>query len=43
MGRYSEALKIAGNVLKQTKEELITTAFVISIPLVIVSTLIVLS
>jgi len=39
MGRYSEALKLVGDVLKETKEELLTTVFVITILLVITSTL----
>lgn len=39
MGRYSEALKLIGDVLRKTKEELLTTVFVITVPLVITSTL----
>ena len=32
MGRYSEALKLIGDVLRETKEELLTTVFVITHP-----------
>ena len=32
MGRYSEALKLIGDVLRETKEELLTTVFVIHTP-----------
>lgn len=39
IARYSEALKIVGNVLKQTKEELLSSLFVMSILLLIVSSL----
>lgn len=39
MGRYSESLKTFGNVLKEKKEELLITLFVVSILLVIASSL----
>jgi len=32
MGRYSGALKLIGDVLRETKEELLTTVFVITHP-----------
>jgi len=38
-GRYSEAMKIISNVIEKTKEELVTSVFVISVLLMIVSTL----
>jgi len=39
VGRYSEAMRIIGNVIIKTKEELLTSMFVISILLIIASTL----
>lgn len=39
MGRYSTSMKTLGNVLKEKKEELLITAFVVGILLVIVSSL----
>jgi len=39
IGRYSEAMKLIGDVISKTKEEILTTLFMVSIFLIVTSTL----